>query len=99
MPPPSKRQIAGSTPAVPVVLFFFMDSLDKYEFGGRPVSSMNLLLLISEIEGTSQHLKYMGFEEDLNTIQEMKKRYQKLYYKTKKEENNPQQLSGRAIDC
>jgi len=74
---------------LPVVLFSFMDSLDKYKFGGRPVSSINLLLLISEMEGTSQHLKYMGFEEDLNTIQEMKKRYYKLYFKTKKEENNP----------
>ena len=74
---------------MPVVLFFFMDNLDKYKFGGRPVSSINLLLLISEMEGTSQHLKYMGFEEDLIAIQEMKKRYYKLYFKTKKEENNP----------
>ena len=66
-----------------------MDKLDSYEFGGRPASSINLLLLISEMEGTYQHLKYMGFEEDMNTIKEMKKRYYKLYFKTKKEENNP----------
>ena len=66
-----------------------MDKLDSYEFGGRPASSINLLLLISEMEGTYQHLKYMGFEEDMNTIEEMKKRYYKLYFKTKKEENNP----------
>ena len=66
-----------------------MDKLDSYEFGGRSVSSINLLLLISEMEGTYQHLKYMGFEEDMNTIEEMKKRYYKLYFKTKKEENNP----------
>ena len=65
-----------------------MDKLDSYEFGGRPASSINLLLLISEMEGTYQHLKYMGFEEDMNTIEEMKKRYYKLYFKTKKEENN-----------
>jgi len=34
----------------------------------------------------------MGFEEDMNTIDEMKKRYYKLYFKTAKEEktNNPQ---------
>jgi hypothetical protein len=66
-----------------------MDKLDSYEFGGRPASSINLLLLISEMEGTYQHLKYMGFKEDMNTIEEMKKRYYKLYFKTKKEENNP----------
>ena len=64
-----------------------MDKLDSYEFGGRPASSINLLLLISEMEGTYQHLKYMGFEEDMNTIEEMKKRYYKLYFKTKKEES------------
>jgi hypothetical protein len=33
----------------------------------------------------------MGFEEDMNVIDEMKKRYYKLYFKTTKEEkaNNP----------
>jgi hypothetical protein len=65
------------------------NDLDIYKFGGRPVTGVNLLLLISEMEGTSQHLKYMGFEEDMNVINEMKKRYYKLYYKTSKEENNP----------
>ena len=55
------------------------------------MTSINLLLLISEMEGTYQHLKYMGFEEDMNTIDEMKKRYYKLYFKKSKEEkaNNP----------
>ena len=41
-------------------------------------------------------LKYMGFEEDMNVINEMKKRYYKLYFKTNKEEkakNNPLQLN------
>ena len=28
----------------------------------------------------------MGFEEDMNVIDEMKKRYYSLYFKTKKEE-------------
>lgn len=65
------------------------NDLDIYKFGGRPVTGVNLLLLISEMEGTSQHLKYMGFGEDMNVINEMKKRYYKLYYKTSKEENNP----------
>lgn len=64
--------------------------LNKYSFGGRPVTSINLLLMISEMEGTYQHLKYMGFEDDMNTIDEMKKRYYKLYFKKSKEEKtNP----------
>jgi len=49
--------------------------MDNYTFGGRPVTGINLLLLISEMEGTYQHLKYMGFEEDMKFIDEMKKRY------------------------
>ena len=65
-----------------------MDNLDKYQFGKRTVSSVNLLLLISEMEGTYQHLKYMGFEEDMNILEQIKKKYYKLYFKTKKEENN-----------
>ena len=66
--------------------------MDNYKFGGRPATSINLLLLLSEMEGVYQHLKYMGFEEDMNTIDEMKKRYYKLYFKKSKEErtNNPQ---------
>ena len=65
--------------------------MDNYSFGGRPVTSINLLLLIGEMEGVYSHLKYMGFEEDMNTIDEMKKRYYSLYFRTKKEEkaNNP----------
>ena len=59
---------------------------DHWKFGGRPRTSTNLLLLISEMEGTYQHLKYMGFEEDMNIIDEMKKSYYKLYFKTVKEE-------------
>jgi|TARA_B100001094_G_scaffold301523_1_gene327900 hypothetical protein len=66
-----------------------LSRFERYAFGGRPVTGVNLLLLISEMEGTYQHLKYMGFEDDMNTINEIKKRYYKLYFKTKKEENNP----------
>ena len=71
--------------------------LDSYKFGGRPQTAINLLLLISEMEGTYQHLKYMGFEEDMNTIDNMKKKYYSLYFKTAKAEkaNNPLWLSGR----
>ncbi len=65
-----------------------MDSSCKefYDFGGRPVECQYLLLLISEMEGTYQHLKFMGFKEDMETLEEMKKRYYKLYFKTLKEE-------------
>lgn len=35
-------------------------------------------------------LKYMGFKEDMDTIDEMKKRYYTLYFKLNKEEkSNP----------
>ena len=61
--------------------------MDGYEFGDRPITPVGLLQLISEMEGTYQHLKYMGFGEDMKTIEEMKKRYYKLYFKTKKEHN------------
>ena len=65
-----------------------MNSLSLYDFGGRPVTPTHLLLLISEMEGTYQHLKFMGFKEDMDAIEEMKKRYYKLYFKTKKEMPN-----------
>ena len=68
----------GSSP------FIDTSSMSDYEFGGRPVTPTNLLLLISEMEGTYQHLKYMGFEEDMNIIDNMKKKYYKIYFKEKK---------------
>ena len=52
--------------------------MGKYDFGGQPPIAVNILRLISELEGSSQMLKYMGFEEDMNAINEMKKRYYKL---------------------
>ena len=58
----------------------------NYRFGGFPVTPTNLLLLISELEGSYQHLKYMGFKEDMDTIEEIKSRYYKLYFKKVKEE-------------
>ena len=57
-----------------------------YTHGGRPVTSINLLLLLGEMEGVYQHLKYMGFEDDMNTIDIMKKKYYSLYFKKVKEE-------------
>jgi hypothetical protein len=45
---------------------------------------VELLLLISELEGSYQHLKKLGFEEDMHVLSEMKARYYKLYYKLKR---------------
>ena len=56
----------------------------NYRFGGFSVTSTNLLILISELEGSYQNLKYMGFKEDMETLEEIKSRYYKLYFKKKK---------------
>jgi len=61
------------------------DQWVKCQPGGRPIEQTNVLMLISELEGSSQHLKYMGFYEDMEVLNEMKKRYYKLYFKLKKE--------------
>jgi hypothetical protein len=44
--------------------------------------------LISELEGSYQLLKYMGFEEDMNSMNEMKKRYYKMYFRLSKQEKS-----------
>jgi hypothetical protein len=68
-----------------------MENISKYRFGGFDKTSVNVLRLLSELEGSYQLLKYMGFQEDMDTIDEIKKRYYKLYFKLNKEEksNNP----------
>ena len=55
-----------------------------YQFGGLERHPANILRLISDLEGSYQLLKYMGFGEDMETIEEMKKRYYKLYFSTNK---------------
>ena len=65
-----------------------MNDVTKYVFGGFPVTSVNILRLISELEGSYQLTKYMGFKEDMDAIEEIKKRYYKLYFKLSKEEKN-----------
>ena len=62
--------------------------MSKYTFGGLDKTSINVLRLLSELEGSYQLLKYMGFQEDMDTIDEMKKRYYKLYFKLNKEEKS-----------
>ena len=59
--------------------------MDKFKFGGLEVTPVNILRLISELEGSYQLLRYMGFEEDMNTLDELKKKYYKMYFKLKKE--------------
>ena len=63
-------------------------NFNAYRFGGFDRTSINALRLVSELEGSYQLLKYMGFQEDMDTIDEMKKRYYKLYFKLSKEEKN-----------
>ena len=59
--------------------------ISKYSFGGLDKSPVNLLRLISELEGSYQLLKYMGFQEDMETLDEMKKRYYTMYFRLNKE--------------
>ena len=55
------------------------------------VIPVNILRLISELEGSYQLLKYMGFEDDMNTLDEIKKKYYTMYFKLKKELKNKTQ--------
>ena len=61
--------------------------MSKYDFGGLERHPANILRLISELEGSYQFCKYMGFEDDMNTLNQIKKPYYKLYYKLLKEQD------------
>ena len=61
---------------------------DKFKHGGLEPNSINILRLISELEGAYQLTKYMAFDDDNAILDSMKQRYYKLYYKTAKEEKN-----------
>lgn len=56
--------------------------------GGLPRTSVSILRLISELEGSYQLTKYMAFDEDNAILDEMKQRYYKLYFKTAKQERD-----------
>ena len=60
----------------------------KYVFGGMEVHSTNVLRIISELESAFMMLKYLGFEEDMITLQEIKGRYYKMYFKLAKQEKS-----------
>jgi hypothetical protein len=54
------------------------------------ICSINIARLLSELEGSYTLTKYMGFEDDMKILDEMKKRYYKLYFKLSKEKkSNP----------
>ena len=62
-----------------------MNPSSDYEPGGLDVTPVNVLRLISELEGSSQLLKYMGFYEDQEILDKMKKRYYTMYFKLKRQ--------------
>ena len=59
-------------------------SFRDYTPGGLDVTPTNILRLISELEGSYQLLKYMGFSEDQETIDKLKSKYYTMYFKEKK---------------
>jgi len=67
-----------------------MNPSSYYKEGGLPVEQTNLLRLISELEGSSQLCKYMGFVDDMETLDKIKKKYYSMYFRLKKEQRNPQ---------
>lgn len=58
----------------------------KWSHGGLQPNSINILRLISELEGAYQLTKYMAFDHDNHILTEMKNKYYKLYFKTVKQE-------------
>jgi hypothetical protein len=59
-----------------------MNDPSKFNFGGLDRSPANLLRLISDLEGSSQLLKYMGFQDDMEILDTMKKTYYRMYFKS-----------------
>ena len=57
-----------------------------------------ILLLISELEGSYHHCRIHGFDDDKDTIREMCNRYYKLYFKLKKEQKNTPALAEAKVD-
>ena len=64
----------------------------KWSHGGLEPSSVNILRLISELEGAYQLTKYMAFDTDNAILTQMKQRYYKLYYQTSKQEKNDKNI-------
>ena len=60
--------------------------MKEWTHGGLERNSINILRLLSELEGVYQPTKYMAFDDDNKVIDDMKKNYYKLYFKTVKQE-------------
>ena len=65
-----------------------MKPIEEYQPGGLPIQSANILRLISELEGSSQLCNWMGFCDDKETLDEIKKKYYKMYFRLKKQETS-----------
>ena len=81
-----KRQLIVNFPEEHIQ--FIEDDSRKYVFGGMEAHSTNVLRVISELESAFMMLKYLGFEEDMITLQEIKGRYYKMYFKLAKQEKS-----------
>ena len=64
------------------------NDISSYEYGGLDREPVNILRLISELEGSYQLLKYMAYEEDMKTLEEIKTRYYKEYFRLIKKQKN-----------
>ena len=62
------------------------DDFYAYRHGGFKRTSVNILRLLSELEGAYSLTKYVAFDEDNKLLDEMKNKYYKLYFKTSKQE-------------
>mgnify|MGYP003316773192 CR=1 FL=1 len=71
--------------------------MSKYDFGGLEKHPANILRLISELEGSYQLCKYMGFGDDMKVLEEMKGRYYKMYFKIKKESHKNFWIKNRPM--
>ena len=45
---------------------------------------VDLLLIIGEMEGVIQHAKKLGFQDDLEVLEPLIRKYYKMYYQLKK---------------
>ena len=64
------------------------NDLSKWSHGGLERKAVNILRLVSELEGAYQFTKYMAFDDDNQILDSMKKRYYTLYFKLNKQERS-----------
>ena len=72
-----------------IVIVKNTSDLDRYNIM-KPINPVNILLLISDLEGSCHHLGENGFDEDKKVVREICNRYYKMYFKLCKEQGrNP----------